>query len=140
MAFDQQLPKVFTLPAILQIGRSPLHLAARNGHTEVVAALIAAQAAVNAIDDEGMTPLAVAAAKGHTLAAGELIWGHADVNATVQGSIQCQVTCSLWDLSNHTCFPLNFLIKEGVMYEREVIACMCPVLVALFMDSTGSTL
>ena len=84
MAYGQRLPKVFTLPAILQIGRTPLHLAARNGHTEVVAALITAQAAVNAIDDEGMTPLALAAAKGHTLAAGELIRGHADVNATVQ--------------------------------------------------------
>ena len=70
--------------SLLQIGRSPLHLAARNGHTEVVAGLISAQAAVDMTDDDGMTPLALAAAKGHTLAAGELLWGHADVNAIVQ--------------------------------------------------------
>lgn len=72
------------LAILLQIGRSPLHLAARNGHTEVVAGLLSARAAVDMTDDEGMTPLALAAAKGHTLAAGELIWGHADVNAVVQ--------------------------------------------------------
>ena len=69
---------------LLQVGRSPLHLAARNGHTEVVAGLLSARAAVDMSDDEGMTPLALAAAKGYTLAAGELIWGHADVDAVVQ--------------------------------------------------------
>ena len=68
----------------LQLGRTPLHLAARNGHTEVLASLISARAVADMTDDEGMTPLALAAAKGNTLAAGELIWGHADVNATVQ--------------------------------------------------------
>ena len=74
--------------SLLQIGRTPLHLAARNGHTEVVAGLISARAAVDMTDDEGMTPLALAAAKGHTLAVGELVWGHADVNAVIQVLIQ----------------------------------------------------
>lgn len=43
-------------------GYSPLHMAACNGHADVVSALLAAGASVSARDREGNTPLLVAAA------------------------------------------------------------------------------
>ena len=76
----------------MQANRTALHLAARNGHTEVVADLLKAGADLNATDHDGMTPLHQAAANGKTRAAGELIWAHAHVDAKLQVTHQCDLT------------------------------------------------
>lgn len=106
----------------LQLGRTPLHLAARNGHTEVLASLVSARAVVDMTDEEGMTPLALAAVKGHTLAAGELIWGHADVNAIVQ-------------VLHHSCAWYMYLHLPGVVpnmrSEQQVVDASTSKLVSL---------
>ena len=76
----------------MQANCTALHLAARNGHTEVVADLLKAGADLNATDHDGMTPLHQAAANGTTRAAGELIWAHAHVDAKLQVMHQCDLT------------------------------------------------
>lgn len=77
----------------MQANRTALHLAARNGHTEVVADLLKAGADVNATDHDGMTALHRAASNGNTRAAGELIWAHAHVDAKLQVTHHCDLTC-----------------------------------------------
>ena len=70
-----------------QAGRTPLHLAARNGHTEVVTFLVKAGADVDAEDQNGMTALHRAVAYDHIPAAKELL-GKANVNARDQVLVQ----------------------------------------------------
>jgi len=62
-------------------GITPLHRAARIGHTKVILALIAAGAEVNARDNNGITPLHRAAFYGHTKVIEALIAAGAKVNA-----------------------------------------------------------
>ena len=45
-------------------GRTALHLAASNGHTEIAKLLLANNADVNVIDAVGQTPLIIAVARG----------------------------------------------------------------------------
>ena len=61
-------------------GSTPLHEAASEGHTDVVIALIAAGADVNAQNERGYTPLHWAADRGHTETVRALIDSGADVN------------------------------------------------------------
>lgn len=84
----------------MQANRTALHLAARNGHTEVVADLLKSGADVNATDHDGMTALHRAAANGNTRAAGELIWAHAHVDAKLQVTYHRDLTCVSWSC-NH---------------------------------------
>ena len=63
----------------------PLHWSARNGHLEVVRALIKAGADVNAKDNDGWTPLHYSAWNGHLEVARALIEAGADVNAKENG-------------------------------------------------------
>jgi cytohesin len=46
-------------------GFTPLHVAAANGHAEIVGMLVEAGAIATARTDEGKTPLAFAREKGH---------------------------------------------------------------------------
>jgi ankyrin repeat protein len=56
-------------------------MAAQEGHTAVVAALLEARADVNAAKNDGATPLFMAAQKGHTAVVAALLEARADVNA-----------------------------------------------------------
>uniref|UniRef100_A0A7S0VQS9 Uncharacterized protein n=1 Tax=Hemiselmis tepida TaxID=464990 RepID=A0A7S0VQS9_9CRYP len=65
----------------LQLG--PLHLAAAEGHSDLIAKLVARGADVNIINRHGFTPLHLAAQKGHTKAVHALVrlgadWGAQD--------------------------------------------------------------
>ena len=62
-------------------GFTPLHLAARSGHANVVAVLLAKGADVNATDHIGETPLHLAANEGRQEIAEKLLAAGADVNA-----------------------------------------------------------
>ncbi len=64
-----------------QGGRTPLHLAALQGHMQLVKLLEAARADINAKDEHGMTPLHKAAVQGHTDTAAELLAHNAHVDA-----------------------------------------------------------
>ena len=45
------------LPRFCHQDRSPLHLAAKNGHSSAVQQLLAAKASVDVVDDRGSWPL-----------------------------------------------------------------------------------
>lgn len=70
----------------MQGGRTPLHLAALQGHTGLVKLLEAAGADVRAKDEHGMTPLHKAAVQGHRETAAELLahGAHVDAKLTVR--------------------------------------------------------
>lgn len=72
------------MDAAYDAGTTPLHAAARNGHTAVVAALLAANAAVDAADQRGNTPLHAAARNDHTAMVAALLNAGAAVDATDQ--------------------------------------------------------
>ena len=81
--------KIFLTHTVVVImilaGTSPalsgaLHMAAQEGHTEIVKALLAAGAAVNAKDQEGRTALDLAAQEGHTETVKALLAADAAVN------------------------------------------------------------
>ena len=59
---------------------TPLHIAAGNGHTEVVELLLEKGADINAKDEYGGTPLHYAALKGQTEVAEFLLEKKADVH------------------------------------------------------------
>lgn len=61
--------------------RTPLWVAAKNGHERVAKAFIVAGAVVNAADDQKLSPLMIAAQKGHHGMVSVLIKAGADVNA-----------------------------------------------------------
>jgi ankyrin repeat protein len=53
-------------------GSTPLHWAARNGHTTVAELLVAHKADVNAVNQRGLTPLGVALKNGRAEMAEQL--------------------------------------------------------------------
>ncbi|MEO7134005.1 MAG: ankyrin repeat domain-containing protein, partial [Vicinamibacterales bacterium] len=60
---------------------TPLYLAAKGGHSGVVAALLTAGADAKAVTSNGTTPLMIAAAAGDTKSIASLIENGADINA-----------------------------------------------------------
>ena len=77
---------------------TPLHEAARNGHTEIVQALISAGADVHALDENGKTPL-------HEAVLGN---GHSEI---VQLLIACRIGRQPGEGSGYT--PLHKAAEEG---------------------------
>ncbi|KAL9233701.1 hypothetical protein vseg_008661 [Gypsophila vaccaria] len=70
-------------------GRSPLHLAASNGHEEIVQFLIHEGADVNALDNFGTTPLLEAVKNGHDKVADLLRKEGATLDIKDVGSVLC---------------------------------------------------
>ena len=64
-----------TINDIDQDGNAPLHLAAKNGHSEVIKYLLKCGAAVDDKNASSLTPLDFAAMYGYTEAAKTLVWG-----------------------------------------------------------------
>ncbi|CAL1139465.1 unnamed protein product [Cladocopium goreaui] len=62
-------------------GKTPLHYAAKSGHTAVMERLLAAGAAVDAADNEGWLPLHSVAFNGHTAVVEQLLAAGAAVDA-----------------------------------------------------------
>jgi ankyrin repeat protein len=62
-------------------GSTPLHLAAQNGHLDVVEFLVEQQAEVNAKETDGWTPLYLAAHNGHFDVVKFLVEQQAELNA-----------------------------------------------------------
>jgi ankyrin repeat protein len=62
-------------------GRTPLHVAAENGRTEIATLLLASKADLNAKNSDGYTPLHIAAAFGYKDMVKLLVANKADINA-----------------------------------------------------------
>jgi len=88
-------------------GRTPLHLAARRGHSRTAAALLKAGAAVNARDEEGWTPLHFAAAGGYAEAVRVLLENNADANAFNNRADKCT--------------PLHLAVLSGNLKTAELL-------------------
>src|SRR5689334_20251941 len=65
-------------------GKTPLYLAAENGHYKVVTSLLSSGAQVNAKDHKGRTPICMASKFGHLESVKALISAGADVNSPVR--------------------------------------------------------
>ena len=73
----------------IQGGRTPLHLAALQGHMQLVKLLENSGANVNASDEHGMTPLHKAAVQGHADTVAELLAHGAHIDAKLTVSASC---------------------------------------------------
>jgi ankyrin repeat protein len=85
--FKETVANVFSV-SFTQGGRTPLHLAALQGHTHLVKLLEGAGADVRAADEHGMTPLHKAAVQGHSETVADLLahGAHVDAKLTVRPS------------------------------------------------------
>ena len=110
-AFDKASAMLKAEPTLVKRrngeGLTPLHVASREGQTEIVRALLAAGADAKAIDDQqpdgkrreyyqGWTPLHLAALKGNTAAATLLLDSGADVNATAKRGQHTPLHYAAW--------------------------------------------
>ncbi|OQS05745.1 hypothetical protein THRCLA_02161 [Thraustotheca clavata] len=68
-------------------GWTPLHIAALNGHEEVVAVFIAHKADIDIVNNNGETPLYIAAEKGHRGVMSKLVDANADSNIAAKGRL-----------------------------------------------------
>ena len=67
--------------AITLHASTPLHLAARHGHAEVVRVLLEKGARLTALDEDGLTPLDIASKYSHATVLRLLLKAHADCNS-----------------------------------------------------------
>ena len=82
--------------ALPMAGETALHLAAEEGHPEVVALLLAGGADATALDHMDRTPLARAAAKGRTLVGGLLLEAGSDPARLDADSWNCRQTSEFY--------------------------------------------
>ncbi|KAA0185154.1 Cortactin-binding protein 2 [Fasciolopsis buskii] len=87
-----------------EVGRSPLHYAALNGHFEIIRLLLSNKATVDVADANNVTPLHLAARKDHLRCAQLLCMAGADILKT------CASGCTPRDLAPYdspTCYFLE---------------------------------
>ncbi len=93
-------------PAIInirdEIQQTPLHIAAENGHLDIVKIFISADADINAEDENKNTPLHLAAAAGNIAAVLELI----------------NAGAAIWMQNKESCDPLDLAIEND---HKEVV-------------------
>ncbi|CAL4082083.1 unnamed protein product, partial [Meganyctiphanes norvegica] len=61
-------------------GQTPLYIASKRGHADVIEKLVASGADVNKVDIFGQTPLYIASKRGHADVIEKLVASGADVN------------------------------------------------------------
>ncbi|KAF6801170.1 ankyrin repeat protein [Colletotrichum sojae] len=101
----------------------PLHLAARNGHTDMVAFLLEQGAEMNTKDSSGYTPLHVAANRGHTEMVAYLIEQKAEMEAR---DFHSQTPLHLAAAEGNT-ETVVYLIEQGADKEAEHFAGRTPL-------------
>ena len=74
-----------------EFDKTPLHVAAENGHNEVVKHLVKKGADVNAKDEDNWTPIHYAVMNGHNEVVQLLIEKEADVNAKDNNTVFLRV-------------------------------------------------
>jgi ankyrin repeat protein len=108
-------------------GRTPLHLAARNGHKEIAELLIAKGANVNMRDNYGSTALHWAAANNNKPVAEALLSKGAEINARSNNGAIPLHTAAMWgnrDLA-------EFLVAKGAEINAKNAEGLTPLSVAI---------
>ena len=101
---------------------TPLLIASRNGHTEIVKLLLTAKADVNAAEKkQGITPLLIASKKGHTEIVKLLLTAGADVNTMIKVNGIDYTPLSIAKKMSHTRIvkllkKMGLKIREGFLY------------------------
>lgn len=90
-------------------GRTPLHLAARNGHREMAELLIASGAKVDLQDNNSSTALHFAAAYNHRNVAEVLVSKGAAINFRTSNGLMPLHTAAVWGSSD----VVEFLVSQG---------------------------
>ena len=95
---------------------SPLHIAARNGHTSIVDTLLKANVDPDSqLTELKITPLIFAVQQGHLQVARSLLAGKADINLEQPNRVNAVVVAAACEKDNPEVFTpiLEYLISQG---------------------------